>query len=78
MSHKTSNGGSKEFMTEKAIELRTFRVKMFCGCGGEMKPTGMMLASCPAQYPHQCVLCNKRQNYKTTYPHLEYKDVANE
>jgi hypothetical protein len=75
MSHKTSNGGSKEFMTEKAIELRTFRVKMFCGCGGEMEPAGMVLPSHPPQFPHQCSWCGMRATYNTLYPYLEYKEV---
>lgn len=62
---------------EKETELKTFRVQMFCDCGGEMKPTGMVLCSNPPQYPHQCQLCYKRATYETTYPHLEYKAVVN-
>jgi hypothetical protein len=63
---------------EKETEFKTFRVQMFCDCGGEMKPTGMMLASCPPQFPHQCNLCGMRATYDTSYPHLEYKAVTNE
>lgn len=65
-------------MAEKETELRTFRVKMFCDCGGEMKPTGMVLSSHPPQFPHQCSLCGMRATYDKSYPHLEYKVVESE
>lgn len=63
---------------EKRTELKTFRVQMFCGCGGEMKPTGLMLCSDPPQFPHQCSLCDMQKTYEARYPHTEYREVVNE
>lgn len=65
-------------MEKKETEIRVFRVKMFCDCGGEMLPTGVILSSCPPQFPHQCSLCGMRATYDSSYPHLEYRaDVEN-
>ena len=60
-------------MAEKATELKVFRIKMFCDCGGEMLPTGVALSSYPPRFIHQCRLCGTRATYDTSYPYLEYR-----
>lgn len=61
-------------------EVKPVMEKMYCpGCGCEMKFTGTVLTSYPAQYPHRCPECG--YTYTTTegiYPMLKYKPINEE
>lgn len=39
---------------------------------GKMRPTGIVLTSYPAQYPHKCNECGYNENFYKTYPFVEY------
>ena len=45
-------------------EVRTFVIKVYCDCGGEIKFNGNANLSFPPQYVHECGDCG----YLTTYP----------
>lgn len=55
--------------------VRTYRTKMICDCGGEMIAEDIILPTYPAQYPHTCNKCGKREVYDKRYPVIEYKTV---
>ena len=42
---------------------------------GYFRPTGVVLASCPAQYPHRCSICDRAQTFTERYPHVVYEDA---
>lgn len=64
-------------MTIEAYEMRRVQYDMQCDeCKqGYMRPTGMMLTSNPAQYPHRCNKCDHHKNYLVQYPHTEDERV---
>jgi len=57
-------------------EVRVFRSRWLCGvgdCAGDMKPTGMMIASNPPWYIHRCDFCGREDEaFNQQYPVLEY------
>ncbi len=58
-------------MSERLVEAKVFIVDMACdvdGCSGKMVPDGRALLTYPAQYPHQCDRCLRRENYAHMYP----------
>lgn len=61
---------------DRKTYVRTARVIRECTeCWkGEMKPTGIMLASNPPQYPHECSACDHRETFRCTYPRIEYEE----
>lgn len=60
---------------ERKTEVKTFKLQLFCDCGGEMLPTGMCLTSHPVQYPHECQVCKKTENiFRNRYPCLVYEE----
>ncbi len=59
---------------ETNITVKPILVKMVCGCGGFMEPTGSCLTSYPPQYPHVCGKCGTNAVYRVCYP--EYRFVA--
>lgn len=62
---------------EHRQEVRPFRVLLMCKCGGEMTPTGLMLASNPPQYPHKCEWgCGATVNERRTYPYIDYEVIG--
>lgn len=65
-------------MKEKEAELKVFRVKMFCDCGGEMEPKGFVLFSDPIEYRHECNKCGLYQTFKEQYPTIKYRAVESE
>jgi hypothetical protein len=67
-------------MFENEIEVRPYKVKAWCTqCyAGEMKPTGVMLASMPPKYPHKCVECGYEENLSERYPIIRYKELGKE
>lgn len=62
---------------EVEVEVKVFKVKKICPkCKqGEMRPTGMIFTSLPAQYEHICNCCGHKETFKKTYPSIEYKEV---
>lgn len=66
-------------MAEIEQEVKTFRVHYICDeCGkGEMLPTGVMLASNPPQYPHECTKCDATTRFTDKkYPTLFTRQVT--
>lgn len=63
--------------TEERHEVRPIRVTLRCECGGQMVPTGLMLASNPPQYPHRCSLeCGIAVNVLgKQYPYIDYEAI---
>lgn len=56
-------------------EVKTNIIKAMCECGGEYKPTGIVLTTYPEQYPHDCSKCGKREVFYEQYPKFEYVEV---
>lgn len=59
-------------MAEHQTPVEWFRVDYVCdSCGeGFMRPTGVMLASSPPQYPHRCNKCDCAKTFRVQYPHV--------
>ena len=62
-------------MTEVKTEVKTFRVKLKCDCGGDMIYNGMVLTSNPPLYPHICDKCEARVNRRNKYPMITTEDI---
>ena len=60
---------------EKRIEVKTYIIKKFCECGGEMLPNGCVLTTYPPMYSHDCDKCGKRACYDNEYPKMEYEEI---
>lgn len=58
--------------------VQVVKQRLFCTCGLEMYHTGIVLASFPPQYPHQCgaghVTVPPHPN--VGYPQISFKDVT--
>ena len=69
---------SEDTLKEKRTEVRTYQVRLMCEkCdGGEMLPTGILLTSNPAQYPHRCNKCGHEDTPRggKSYPRTEYDE----
>lgn len=59
-------------MKEEAREVKTYKVIARCECGGQMRQTGVVLTTYPAQYPHVCDRCEKAGTYFKKYPTYVY------
>ncbi len=62
-------------MKELKKLVRTYVVHATCECGGEFKPTNVVLTTYPPKYPHVCNKCGKGEVFDTTYPRNEYEEV---
>ena len=63
-------------LLEEEQKVETYYVRLYCECGGEMKPNGMSLMSNPPQYPHNCDRCGYKENISDKrYPLTIYKYV---
>lgn len=49
-------------------EVRTFVLKVYCDCGGEIKFNGNADMSFPPQYVHACEDCGATTTYPDQYP----------
>ncbi len=59
---------------EKKSLVKTYQIRLFCDCGGEMLPTGMCLTSYPPQYPHVCNQCKKSETvHDCIYPKIVHE-----
>lgn len=58
-----------------ATPMVSVKVTLRCQCGGEMRPTGGVLASFPAQYPHSCSTCGATENSAKMYPCIEHREA---
>lgn len=43
---------------------------------GYLRPTGVMLASNPPQYPHKCTCCDATKTFRERYPIISYTPEA--
>ena len=61
---------------ETNITVKPILVKMVCGCGGFMEPTGNNYLNLvyPPAYPHVCDKCGTNAVYSVKYP--EYRFVT--
>jgi len=66
-------------MAEIKTEVKVYKIDYVCDeCkDGFLLPTGVMLPTCPAQYPHKCSnsLCNRQITFRNQYPRIVYDDV---
>jgi hypothetical protein len=60
--------------------VNTYIVDYECPeCGeGVLKPTGEVLTSFPAQYPHKCTHCNHTETFRETYPKTVVEPIQKE
>lgn len=59
----------------KTTEVKVYQDRLYCpACETEMKFTGAVLLSNPAQYEHKCPKCEKRLNVSKSYPCIRYED----
>lgn len=63
---------------EEKIECKVFVVEYRCPeCKeGTLHPTGMVLTSYPAQYPHKCSKCSYMETFLEKYPKLSYEPAV--
>lgn len=62
---------------EKRIELVPYRVYKYCDdCKerGKLLFNGKTLPSNPPRYVHECPICKKEYNLRTTYPAVVYEE----
>ena len=57
------------------VEMKTFRIKLYCECGGEIKFTGGMDTYEPITYVHRCEKCNEIEHLFKQYPYFEYEEI---
>lgn len=74
---KKINGGNCGNMEEEK-EVKAIKVDFKCpNClEGYLRPTGIVLTSYPAHYPHICNResgCGYRQTFEKTYPFIDYR-----
>ena len=62
---------------EKRFEVKTYLVKKYCECGGEMiyGNNSFVLPCYPPRYPHQCNKCGATDSYIYIYPKMEYEEI---
>jgi hypothetical protein len=62
---------------EVSEQVQTFEIDFQCPiCNkGFLRPTGTVLTTYPAQYPHKCnnLLCDYMETFYKTYPFTMYK-----
>jgi len=49
-------------------ETRTFKIKVYCDCGGQYQFNGNANLSEPPQYVHACEDCGHVTTFDATYP----------
>lgn len=62
-------------MIEKEFEVKVVKVRAFCECGGEFRPTGLTLMAFPPMYDYRCDKCNMQKHFNKQYPSIEYREV---
>ena len=55
-------------------EVKVFRDRMFCECGGEFN-VQTILSSFPAKYQHSCNLCNEKEISDYCYHRIIYEEI---
>lgn len=58
---------------ERKEEVKSYTVRMYCKCNGEMIPTGEVLMSYPPKYPHLCNSCGVKQTFDRKYPYVSHE-----
>lgn len=57
-------------------ETRTFKVKVYCDCGGEYAFNGNANLADPPQYVHVCPDCGHTTTFPDTYPIDHVQEVG--
>ena len=60
----------------RRVPVQTFVERLFCECGGEMKPTGLAKPCSPPLYEHRCEACSATEDAAKAYPCLGHSEVA--
>jgi len=62
---------------EIKTEMSTIQVDMQCDeCGkGNMRPTGRVFLTHPAQFQHQCDACHVWGTYQHQYPYIKHAPI---
>ena len=61
---------------EKDQEVKTFRVRLYCGeCGEEMLPNGQAYMMNPPMYPHFCKNGHEYRVIGEYFPKIEYRET---
>lgn len=63
-------------MTEERYEVKTYKALAKCKCGGQMRPTGVVLTMYPPLFPHVCEMCGEGENLTDTYPKIEHEIIV--
>ena len=59
------------------VPVHTFRERMICECGGEMKGHGTVMLSSPAQQVHACEQCGRSKTIcEPFYPRIVHVDAS--
>jgi len=60
---------------EQKREVKVYLVEYKCpSCDkGNLYPTGNVLTTYPPIYPHKCSKCDYMENFKFSYPTLQYE-----
>lgn len=61
-------------MSETRTPRRPISVDYTCDeCdAGQMRSTGITLTVSPPIFPHQCDMCGRMDNFRVSYPYIEY------
>ncbi len=67
-------------MSEQRTRVRVIQVEMTCDrCMlNVMRPLNYVLTVSPPLFPHQCIGCGHKANYRKTYPAVEYENAEGE
>ena len=63
-------------MKRVMTEVRTFNVRLYCDCGGEIIANGNVIDTHPPVYAHQCDKCTSVTTYEQAYPTTETVEVG--
>ena len=65
-------------MKRTMIELRTFKVYLWCDCGAQMKWNNTCLTVNPPLFPHTCMGCGNTETVHQSYPYTHEVEVGEE
>lgn len=60
------------------IEICTYKVRLYCDCGGNMIWNNISLDVNPPLYPHFCTDCNRQETRIDVYPTETTVEVGEE
>lgn len=62
-------------MKEKEVEVKTYKIRAYCECGGEYTYAGISYPTYPEQHVHHCSKCNNKEKSFNCYPYIKHLEI---